>query len=61
MNNEEPIEVPGRPEKPEIKPKEEPPVKIWPEKTPEIIPGKDPEEPKPPTEIPPSVNRESII
>lgn len=46
------MEVPFPAEKPEIKPTEEPPVKIWPVKTPEIIPGKDPERPKTPNEIP---------
>ena len=47
-----PMEVPFPPEKPEIKPTEEPPVKIWPVKTPEVIPGKEPERPKAPNEIP---------
>jgi hypothetical protein len=43
--SEKPMEVPFPPKKPEIKPTEEPPVKIWPVKVPEIIPGKDPERP----------------
>jgi hypothetical protein len=33
-------------------PPTEPPLKIWPVKTPEVIPGKDPEEPTAPNEIP---------
>lgn len=56
--SEKPMEVPFPPGKPEIKPTEEPPVKIWPVKISEIIPGKDPERPKTPNEIPaPPENR----
>ena len=55
MNDDKPAEIPVQPEKPEIKPREEPPVKIWPEKNPEIFPAKDPEGPKSPNEIPPSI------
>jgi hypothetical protein len=55
MKDDKPVEVPVQPDKPEIKPKEEPPVRIWPEKAPEITPGKEPERPKAPNEIPPSV------
>jgi hypothetical protein len=48
-----PIEFPPVPQKPETKPSKEEPTRIWPEKNPVIIPGKDPISPKPPDEIPP--------
>lgn len=50
--SKKPIEVPMPPENPEIKLAEEPPVTIWPMKTPEVIPGKDPGNPKAPNEVP---------
>lgn len=49
----QPKEIPTSPDKPEVKPPEEVPTKTWPEKNPEIIPGKEPDWVKPPYEIPP--------
>jgi hypothetical protein len=50
--SKKPMDVPSPPINPEIKPVEEPPIKAWPQKTPEIMPGKDTERTKAPGEIP---------
>ena len=46
------MDIPSPSEKPEIKPSEEPPVKIWPIKTPEVIPARVPERQNTPAESP---------